>query len=408
MFVGIMEQGVASLSTLVVSVVTARSATAEEFGAIANLMAVHFLWLGVVRSFTTTPALLFGSADGVSGGAGEDALAASSAMALLALPVFAFVGALSGDLRLGVVVGLASVALCAWDANRYRHIAALRPVLPLVAGAALLVVVSTGCMLLSIAQAATPMTTTLVWLASIVIVLGFFSTQSTFQSPFTKARALWQRNRGVGVGLSVEALLAAGASQFVVFAMSMLASLQWSAGFRAVSTIALGPLSTLLMGVTPQLQLFVRGLVQSDISPRRYRMNLVLVTGGLGVLGLVYGLALRIVPEALMEDLSGDSWTLGKHMLASTVLLTVAAAAATVILGDARYRWGAQRAVAMRAGATLAGLGTFGVVTLVHGGDPRLGLALYGAILALLPLATVLRARGKPVVLAMGRRDVET
>lgn len=329
-----------------------------------------------------------------------DMVAASVGLSLVTWPIFVWVGVVGSEVRLAGVMALTSTVLCGWDGYRYVQIATLRPHRSLIAGLLILTILGTLIFALVSVDRISVLTLAASWLVAtasvLVCAMGFH--RAALLQVFARLGMVWRRHRVVSRALSLEALLAAGATEFVVLVMTATAGLYWSAGYRVAMSVLLGPLTTLLMGLNPQLQMFIRRWAEEGSSVRRYKLNVSLTVVGVAAIAILYVAALRLLPDDVLRALAGDSWRTGRDLLYAAAGLVVAVSSASLLSSDLRYRLGPSRTVAVKVGTSIVCLAGFAFAVLFNGGDPREALLLYGGLYLVVPLLVLVLSRDKPLV----------
>ncbi len=305
----IVDQGVYSLSNVVLAILIARQVTAEEFGAFATVYIVYVCSQGVNEGIHGEAFAVAYSAAGADrrrsmlAGAAASALAFGAALGI----VFALAGLVVpgpiGDLL--PVLGLVLPGLFLQDLWRFALFAERLPR----AAAINDIVWGGGSTVAIIALAQTSFDTVGWFLAAwgaagaLAALVGAF--QLRVVPHLGGARRWIPDHAGLGVRYAAEFMLLYGTTQVVVLFLGATAGLDEVAKVRGAQ-ILFGPIYALYAGVrvavTPRL-------VQTHADrPERTGAVVRRLAAGLGIVTLGWGLIVCSLPDAVGEALLGASW----------------------------------------------------------------------------------------------------
>lgn len=356
----IVDQGVYSLSNVVLAILIARQVSAEEFGAFATVYIVYVCSQGVNEG-------LHGEAFSVAYSAADadqrrSMLAGAAASALGFGAVLGVVCALAGLVVPGPIgdllpiLGLILPGLFLQDLWRFALFAERRPR----AAALNDIVWGGGSTVAVIALAQTSFDTVGWFLAGWGVAGAAAAALGAFQLrvvPHVSGGRRWlPAHAHLGVRYAAEFLLLYGTTQVVVLFLGAVAGLDDVAKVRGAQ-ILFGPIYALFAGVrvaaTPVL------IKRHADDPGATASLVRLLGAGLGVVTLAWGLVVCNLPTSVGEALLGDSWA-----GASTVLVVMTWSAVAGAVGFAPV-------VGLRALAaakhSLRARGTVAVATLTLG-----------------------------------------
>ena len=305
----IVDQGVYSLSNVVLAILIARQVTAEEFGAFSAVYIVYVCSQGVNEGIHGEAfSVAYSATDeahrrSMLAGAAGSALAFGAALGVLCALAGLVVPGPIGELL--PVLGLILPGLFLQDLWRFalfaEHLPRAAAVNDLVWGG--------GSTLAIIALAQTSHDTVGWFLAAwgaagaVAAVVGAF--QLRVVPSLTGVRRWLPEHAGLGLRYAAEFMLLYGTTQVVVLFLGAIAGLDEVAKVRGAQ-ILFGPMYALYAGVrvavTPRL---VRAHADA---PERTRPIVLRLATGLGLVTLVWGLVVWNLPAAIGEALLGDSW----------------------------------------------------------------------------------------------------
>lgn len=314
------DQGLSSVSNLLLSVLVARAAGVAEFGIFGLVFAIYQLGLGSSRAFLGEPALIRISKDPRTVHA-SGMLGASLALGLAGFLVCALAGFIAGPQ--GVLFFIFAVGfpvLMATDSCRYWLFAHGRP-----RDAAMVdltwLLAQLGaygvCVALGFNGANVVVST---WLfGALTALVGFMVVKRA--SIDLRAGWAWLKSaRDLSFRFWGEYLTISGSQQSIVYFSVLFSGLGASAALRA-GQVVVGPLSMVSMGVSvvalPEL---------SRVAATGNRVRLVrraaLISAALLASTLVYSVAVMVTPEGVGEALLGESWRSGLALVPLLLALT--------------------------------------------------------------------------------------
>ena len=352
---GMIEQGLQSLVTLSVTVVTARLASVQEFAAVSMGLAIFYFALTVNRSLTTGPLVVLVGGDGHRVGAelpGVRQLAglgsAGIGVAVIATQFY------SHDWHLSVALVMATVPQVWLDTERYSLIAAGRIESAVRLALVYLSVSLTGIVGLGLIGHLSITTVLVLWGGTAGGTALMFVWLSSEHAIFPVSIAFvgyLSRARVVAASLTLEAIAVAGAPQLIVIALGIWSTRSEVAGFRLVTALALGPLTTMLMGILPQIHLAIRDWIRRDGEPLIKRV--LAITLVLAAVTYLNAAVVAALPETFLVQIFGDTTEPALAMLWPAAHVTAAAGASTVCWMYGRYVYGVRETMIMRI-ATMA------------------------------------------------------
>lgn len=367
----LVDQGVSSVSNLLVVVLVARVLSPSDFGHFALGYAILTVTLGLSRAYFGSRISL--AKDPASARQLTAALVAGMLVVspVVALAVFAVsTVATNGQAQLIVlIVALASPVVCMQDALRFGAASGGRPWVALLSDT-VWVVIMTLPFLLGIrlqASAAVALWASAASLALVVALISF-GARPRLRPGLRELR----RREDVGAAITVGAVATTSATLLVLLVVTNVLGPAATGSLRGAST-AMGPVNVLLafsaLGITPVL---VRRARAGD------RAFCALVAAAMMALVLAWGAVLLILPDSVGAAAFGSSWPGIRSVLAWTVAeyVWVAASAAAILgLKVRRQVGGLVRTRAIAAGTTVVA-GTIAATTL------RETVAVAGALAA--------------------------
>jgi O-antigen/teichoic acid export membrane protein len=315
------DQGLSSISNLLLSVLVARVSTLDEFGIFGIAFAIYQFGLGSSRAFLGEPALIRIAKGDSAAGTASNLLGASvwpGLLGLLACGAAGIFAGPSGTPFLAFAVGFP--ILMAVDSARYWLFANGRPASASLIDATWLVaqLATYGVAVLVGFESSAAVLWT--WVAGAAIAAILFM---LMQRALPSLRGGWEwikSTRDLSFRYWGEYLTISGTQQSVIYFSVIFSGLSASAALRG-GQVLIGPLSMISMGVAvvalPAMSHLARtGAI--DRLPRRA----VLVSGALLGSTLLYGAILVLVPSEVGEALLGASWTAGAAIVPLLLLQT--------------------------------------------------------------------------------------
>ena len=388
----IVDQGVYSLSNVLLAVLVARQVSAEEFGAFSTVYILYVCSQGVNEGIHGEAfSVAYSAADArhrrhMLAGAAGSALVFGAVLGLACVALGAVVPGPIGELL--PVLGAVLPGLFLQDLWRFALFAEHLP-----RAAALNDVIWGGGSTLGVIVLARTSFDTVGWFlaawgaaGAVAAVVG--CVQLRVVPDLRRARRWVPEHAGLGLRYAAEFMLLYGTTQVVVLFLGAIAGLDEVAKVRGAQ-ILFGPMYALYAGVrvaaTPRLVRAHAG------APERTGPLVRRIAGGLGAVTLVWGLVVWSLPTSVGEALLGDSWAGTEGVLG---LMTWSAVAGGIgfgfvvglrALADARSSLSARATVAVATltlgclGAVLgAARGALGGVALAESG----GVGVYGRAFA--------------------------
>lgn len=344
---GLADQAVCSMTNFAVGIYVARSLGLTAFGVFSLAWVTYGVVLGVSRGLATDPLVVRFS--GVPDASWRAAAARSSGTALgvgAAIGTVCLVIGLSLGGRVGpafAALGVVLPGLLLQDAWRYSFFAAgtgkKACVNDLLGGVALVPA------LLLAASVGSVQAFVLAWGAAAAVAAGYGCFQSGIRPRPDKARAWLREQRDLGYRYLVENVGVSGASQLRAYGLGAIVGVS-AVGVVRGAELLLGPFLALLMGLSlvtvPEAARVLRQ------APHRLAKFCLMLSGGLAVAALLWGVALLLVPDRAGELVLGDVWGSASELIVPAVLgvagsgLGIGAAAGLRALAAARRSLRAQ------------------------------------------------------------------
>ena len=323
------DQGLASLSNLLLSVLVARVTSPAEFGIFAVAFTVYQFGLGSSRSFVGEPALIKlaheASPESRSGGV----VSSSVAVGFLGFAACA-VGWIftAGESPVFLIFALSFPVLMLTDGLRYYLFAVSRVRLATAIDFTWLAVQAVSYLALVTAGSNSVATVLVTWSFGALISAVFFSAALGIRPGYRQARSWITDVRGLAGRFWAEYLAISGVQQSVIYAASAFQGLVAAGAIRAAQ-VFVGPLSIMSMGVSvvalPELS---RRAKEPSKPSGLLRVSIGASGALLGVTAL-YATVVFLIPPEVGSALLGESWTLGQTLL--PLLLT------QIAVGNATY-----------------------------------------------------------------------
>jgi len=367
------DQGIYSLSNVVLAILVARQVTAEEFGAFSTVYILYVCSQGVNEGIHGEAFAVAYSAAGETrrrsmlAGAAASALGFGAALGLVCLLAGVVVPGPIGDLL--PILGVVLPGLFLQDLWRFALFAEGLP-----RAAALNDLVWGGGSTVAIVVLARTSLDTVGWFlfawgaaGAVAAVVGAF--QLRVVPHLAGARRWIPDHRALGLRYAAEFMLLYGTTQVVVLFLGAVAGLDEVAKVRGAQ-ILFGPIYALYAGVRVA---FTPTLVRTHAeAPERTGRLVRLLAAGLGLVTLVWGLVAVNLPDAIGEALLGDSWAGTTTVLGLMTWSAVAGGIGFAFVVGLRAHAAARRSLRAR--------GTVAVATLVLGCAGALVAAARGAV----------------------------
>jgi O-antigen/teichoic acid export membrane protein len=377
---GVGDQALSSATNFGGSVLAARALSAEAFGAFAIGFAAYLIVLGISRAWSSDPLLIrFSASDrteqraAIRRAAGSSVAIGVTAGALLGAAGVAMGGQLGPVL---VALGVSLPFLMLQDLWRFALIMQERQ-----RAAAVNDGVWLGVMLMAFALAS--MTKLSPWSAMALWACGalagaIFGLSQLHLRPELGVIRWWRQHRDLSGRYSAEFLLTVGVGYLLTFAVAAVGGLKDSAGLRGAQVL-MGPLHVIFMGISIQtVPVMVR---QTTAGTDRIRRTARLVSTGLVLVTLVWGMILLAMPDRWGQLLLGETWLVASPLLLPFIWLYSVTAATSGPLSGLRALADARRSLAVRVALSPLTV-VLGVLGALLGGPAgaALGLAAAGTV----------------------------
>ena len=307
--VGLVDQGMSSLSNVLAVIMVAQTLSASAFGSFSVAYAVLIFLLTLSRSYFGTQLTLTDS----RAAAQERASSALGALLLLA-PVLAVatggIGLLlsnENDFSIAIAVAVAAPLVCLQDLLRYAAVAVERPHVALASDTVWAAI--TGVAALGLIQLTAPQVM-VVWLGAAALALAVAAVLLRVKPNFVTGWRLLRRERhAVGNSVTIGAVAVSGASLIIAAATAHFLGVTSAGSLRGAST-AMGPLNVLMAFITLNLTpTLLRRQRSQDLS---FCVRVALL-GSAGV--ALWSAALLLLPDVVGRALLGDSWAGARSVL---------------------------------------------------------------------------------------------
>jgi O-antigen/teichoic acid export membrane protein len=362
--IGLVDQGMSSLSNVLAVIMVAQSLSASAFGSFSVAYAVLIFFLTLSRSYFATQLTLTATPSV----ARDQARSALGALLILAPALAASVGGFgfllggAADLSIIVVVGIAAPLVCLQDALRYAALAVEKPYIALASDtvwAVIMVVPSTRVVQLTGEQVMG------VWLAAAALALVVAAALLRIRPDFAKGwRLLGAERHVVGNSTMIGSAAVAIASVAIAAATAHFLGPTSAGSLRGAST-AMGPLNVLLAFITFNLtSTLLRRQRSQDLA---FCVRVALLVA---VAVAVWSAVVLLLPDVVGRALLGESWPGARSVLPWTCAeyVFLGLGAATVLWLQVRYA--ARRLLQMRL-IFAAVLGSFGICAAIFGSSAQ-------------------------------------
>ena len=318
---GVLDQALSSLTNFLLSVVVARSLSADDFGAYSLGFSTYVLLGAVSRSIASIPLTIRYSSTGED--AWRSATAASTGTALvfgvLGGAVTAAIGLIVGGTAGGAiaVVGILLMPLLLQDAWRFAFFAARRG-----RSAFMNDLVWAIALVPTLLWAAASGGTLQEWLVAWAVAGGAGGIVGVWQArlwPNPRRVLEWlNEHRALVPQLTAENVILTGTSYITLVAVTFTTGLRAVAALRAANVL-LNALNIATTGV--QLFAVPEAVAIARVSMGRLRRYCLLIGGGLLAVSAVWGALLLFLPTPIGRALLGDSWDAAQPVLLPLAIL---------------------------------------------------------------------------------------
>jgi O-antigen/teichoic acid export membrane protein len=306
---GVIDQGVASITNLVVCVVAARSLSARDFGIFSLALVVYVLALAIGRACSGQPLIvrhateLQPDADAVRAAAGAAVSVGAAIGAALVV-----VGALIGDEQGAVLIalGIGMPFLLLQDAYRFAFFACGRPDSAVV-NDSLWFFGQVPLLLIAVHLGASPALFVIGWASGAALASAGGAIQIGVAPTVLRSRAWLRRHRDLIPYYGATFLFGSGMGQLNGLTLALTASVSAVGAYRGAWTL-IGPLGVLLQGVAAVTTAEASRALRTD--PEALRLLVDRVARLLCVVAAAFAGALALLlPLGLGRALLGATWS---------------------------------------------------------------------------------------------------
>jgi O-antigen/teichoic acid export membrane protein len=327
---GLSDQAFSSLTNFALSMMIARAVGPAGFGAFTLAFATYTLALAISRSLVSEPLAVRFSRSDEEGWRRSTASATGAAFALgclAGLVILAFAAFADGTLRSSLLaLGLTMPGLLLQDAWRHAFFVRRTPADAFFNDVAWAVALFPVLFFATATGRSSVMLFVLAWGGSATVAAAFGILQArVVPRPFAVVR--WLREHGdLGFSFLGETMVLTGSRQGAVYAIGAIAGLAETGAIRA-GFILLGPLNILYLGIRSMA--VPEAIRMLDKSLTRFRSMILGMTGGLGLVALLWGGAALLIPDAWGTEILGETWGPARSLLIPLVLADAASGAST-------------------------------------------------------------------------------
>jgi len=355
--VGLVDQGMSSLSNVLAVIMVAQSLSAPAFGSFSVTYAVLILLLTLSRSYFGTQLTLTDS----QAAAWERASSALGAVLLLAPVLVVATGGIGlllsnqSDFAIAIAVAVAAPLVCLQDLLRFVAVAVGSPHVALASDTVWAAI--TGVAALGLIRLTAPQVM-VVWLGAAAIALAVAAVLLRIKPDFVKGWRLLRERHPVGNSVTIGTVAVAGASLVIAAATAHFLGPTSAGSLRGAST-AMGPLNVLLAFVTLNLTpTLLRRQRSQDLG---FCVRVALLVSSAVAL---WSAALLLLPDAVGRAVLGDSWAGARSVLPWTCAEYLFLCVATPSMLWLRVRYAARQMLQRRLiyAALLVSLGTLAAI----------------------------------------------
>ncbi len=371
--VGLVDQGMSSLSNVLAVVMVAQTLSASAFGAFSVAYAVLIFLLSLSRAYFGTQLTLTGN----RAAARERASSTLGALLLLA-PVLAVatggIGLLlseESDFSIAIVVAVAAPLVCLQDLLRYAAVAVERPYVALASDTVWAVI--TGVAALGLVPLTAPQVM-VVWLGAAALAFAVAAALLHVKPSIVNGWHLLLRERhAVGNSVTIGTIAVAGASLVIAAATARFLGTASAGSLRGAST-AMGPLNVLQAFITLNLTPTLLRRQRSQDLGFCIRVALYVAAAV-----AMWSAALLLLPNEVGRKVLGDSWAGARSVLPWTCLEYLFLCISTPSMLWLRVRYAARQMLNRRL-IYAALLVTFGTLAAILGSSAQyVAAAIAGA-----------------------------
>jgi O-antigen/teichoic acid export membrane protein len=306
--IGLLDQGMSSLSNVLAVVMVAQGLSASAFGSFSVAYAVLIFLLTLTRSYFGTQLTLTETQSAAIDRA-RSTLGALLMLAPVPAVVVGMVGMLlanENDLSITFVVAVAAPIVCLQDLLRYAAIAVERPLVALASDTVWTIIVALPALGL---VGLTGTAILAVWLGAAVLALAIAFVLLRIRPNFVQGRQLLRQRHAVGNSMTIGAVAVSAASLVIAVTTAHFLSPSSAGSLRGAST-AMGPLNVLFAFVTLNLTPTLLRRSRSRDLTFCVRVS-VLVAAAV----VVWAAIILLLPDAVGRSLLGASWPGARSVL---------------------------------------------------------------------------------------------
>lgn len=321
---GVIDQGFVSLANFGLGVMVARLVSPTDFGAFGIAFAVYLVALNVARGFASQPlAIRFGTRDAEEFRRGT----AESTGTALGLGLLGGVGCLAAGLVLDgplgaslLALGLALPGLLLQDTWRFVLFTARRGRTAMINDFVWAIVLLSLLAVVGALGIGSIFVITLCWGigAAAAALVGILQTRII---PRVGRALAWRREHAdITPRFLLAELAQMAGSQLVLFGIGLILGLAAVGSVRG-SQLLLGPFNVLAVGVFLAI---VPEAARLAANPTRFGRLAISVTALLTTLGMLWGVAVLLLPEQVGVAILGETWPGARAVLLPVVLAAIA------------------------------------------------------------------------------------
>lgn len=313
---GLSDQALSSATNFALTIFVARSATREEFGSFAIVLATYFVVAGLGQGLATQPLAVRHSASrGVQ--FAEAAKSATGAAMLVGIVsgVFCIVASLVLGGLLGlqlVILGLALPGLLLQDAWRFVFVAARRPERAALNDAIWALVQCAGFIGFELHHLRSPVGLLAVWglAGSAGAIIGVV--QAGYLPSLRRSIGWLREHHHLGTRFAAESLIIRGSVQLALVSIAAIAGLAAAGAVRGAQVV-FSPLNLTFQGA-----LFVavpEGVRALHSSHTAFGALVRTISVACVTAAITWGLVLVVVPQVIGRQLLGSTWDAARPLL---------------------------------------------------------------------------------------------
>jgi O-antigen/teichoic acid export membrane protein len=314
--VGIADQLLYNSSNFVLTVLVARSASADEFGAFALIFTTWIICNSTCRGLTSETLVVRYSASsmaewrrGASDGAGASAALGMVIGVIIIAASFVIGGSMA---TAALVIGIMLPGMFVQDFLRFAALSAARPFVALLSDLAVTIAQFGAVAALIVLDLDSVPTLVAAWGGAGWVGAIVGAALLRVRPNPTRAPAWFRREHDLAIKYALDDLASNGGQQAPAYVVAAVSGLSGAGSLRGAQSV-FGPPSIFNLGVnaavTPEL---VRVLKQSSRLLARY---VALVGLGSCLIGLAWGIGAQLVPNSVGRSLYGETWALSQPLL---------------------------------------------------------------------------------------------